>query len=1680
VQGGQVHVLADGGRIRVDGQIKANSSNGSAGGDIYIGRDKDTNVLAAIGDVRGAKLESKGGFVETSGQYLATTGTRVTAKEWLLDPTDINIVATGTGTPITPSTTVTGATPTTTFNDSPFARNVSEVLKADIESAINAGTSVTISTANPTAGANGSGNITIATALSFNNAGPQDATFRLFAVNGITQNVGSTITAVGSKNVNIEIESLGRHMGVNENSVSSRGIVINSAIDTTGTIKIDGFNRNTGSNSVGVTFNSGSSIKAASFDIKGSAISLFQASHGVAINSNTSFTSTSTDIISKINGTSLANGVLPSNTAITAGTNLNGTNIRFDAGAGGMVIKGSNANTQLGVRVSAAGDNTTIVTNGNVTLGALEAYSNFFMRAGSITANSGSLNILGSSVSNFGGESITANNGASINIEGRTTAGSTSNAVSFSNIAIRALPATTGGTDAGNINIAGTGGAAGVHINGATVDAGTTGDVTITGTATNGSGVNIDNRSIIKGRDITINGTANASTSGTGVRIHFVTNNPNLELVAEGNLNIKGILNASGNATGSAVRVTSSWGGFANGGVLMRAKEGQATITGIQNGNANNTSSAVYLAGFKLDAKKDIAIQAKAANSNSRAIHMNREAGVLNNHPDGLQMRVRSTNGNVLIQSNQGAVLGQDAGAVVISGRNVTLDNTGAGMAASMSVGGVSKGSIDNTTGAIVLGDGTSTFSTQVTNWWGTTWVPLGVSLGNIAPTGQGNNSTAGITATGNLTIGGSSSAAQGVAVNTAISVGGNINLAGRSTNAGNNALDINAALTSTGGDITLSADRMNIGVGASLKAGSIGTNSPGTNTVTIKSITDSNRIDIGSGTGTSGVDAAGTLGLSQAELNRIMAGKLVIGDSANTGGIKVSETITTQNTTGNVELLTRGNIDFAGSLKTGGTGEKNLTLRTSGSNSTVTAANAAVISTRDLLITTSGADRAEVSLGNGTHQIDRLAAQVKSIDLKNGRALVVGNVDGWLGVDAQGKVKLVAASSTNAAGIKVEEVINTSTGNVSLNGTSATGIGVHIAKDVQTQAGSTSIQGTSNGSATGVLAELPTNGSSISATQGVVIEGSSASGVGVDLDSGIVSSADFSATPHNFGAGNAIHIKGSTGTDSATVAGVRLNNVTVANWNSTGKIVIEATKGALVSTADAKITQNANANVELSTDNLGHLSAAKINKQSTGAGDIILSAGKSLAAANDNGTGTGGQVKPVDGNTITNAGTGKLLVYTGNTTGTGVLKHLSSAFDTLYLAGTRTNVAFDKAFGATLSNGPVAQVLFRQNTALPTVSGNLAQATFTRDYNAQTVAQNGDLTKLKDALKAANTGNFTSTVGNNTFGVVIAEVIDLLALDAASNNIKNVNRDSSNAVVAHTLTLDTSAVTDSITGLRGFSFSNSTPQSVDLFISPINLTASVIAENKEYNGAKAATVSTSTNKIGNDSVTVALDKAEFSDKNVARDNNGNVINKTVTATGIAISGDDAGNYTLQNTSATSQASMTPRTLRLSGNTALDKLIDGNTTAQVRAGSLSGLVAGESLNVNAQGEFEDALVGNNKPVNARFALQDSAAGLASNYQLINPVEVLRASILALAPVTVEPGRAGGGGASSGRISFAGGSGTGAATGVSDEPINPELVEQCSVLNPEKCECEDTKIPGVEMCFAPTPLASLKD
>ncbi len=182
-QGGAVHVLADGGQIKVDGSITANSTKAPAGGDIYIGRDKDTNVLAAVGDASGATLESKGGFVETSGRFLKVDGARVQAAHWLLDPDNIEI---------------TNGTATSGY---------SAISAATLSTALTDGTTVTVNTTagggsyNSAVNNGGTGKILVTSAIA-KSTGAGTATLNLIADDTITLNNSITASS-GSLNLGL-------------------------------------------------------------------------------------------------------------------------------------------------------------------------------------------------------------------------------------------------------------------------------------------------------------------------------------------------------------------------------------------------------------------------------------------------------------------------------------------------------------------------------------------------------------------------------------------------------------------------------------------------------------------------------------------------------------------------------------------------------------------------------------------------------------------------------------------------------------------------------------------------------------------------------------------------------------------------------------------------------------------------------------------------------------------------------------------------------------------------------------------------------------------------------------------------------------------------------------------------------------------------------------------------------------------------------------------------------------------------------------------------------------------------------------------------------------------------------------------------------------------------------------
>jgi filamentous hemagglutinin family protein len=83
-------------------QIKADATGAGDGGKVIVWSDEATRAYGSI-SARGGEPGGNGGFVETSGHYLDSTGIRVDARApkgktgtWLLDPTDIVVAASGT------------------------------------------------------------------------------------------------------------------------------------------------------------------------------------------------------------------------------------------------------------------------------------------------------------------------------------------------------------------------------------------------------------------------------------------------------------------------------------------------------------------------------------------------------------------------------------------------------------------------------------------------------------------------------------------------------------------------------------------------------------------------------------------------------------------------------------------------------------------------------------------------------------------------------------------------------------------------------------------------------------------------------------------------------------------------------------------------------------------------------------------------------------------------------------------------------------------------------------------------------------------------------------------------------------------------------------------------------------------------------------------------------------------------------------------------------------------------------------------------------------------------------------------------------------------------------------------------------------------------------------------------
>jgi hypothetical protein len=177
------------------------------------------------------------------------------------------------------------------------------------------------------------------------------------------------------------------------------------------------------------------------------------------------------------------------------------------------------------------------------------------------------------------------------------------------------------------------------------------------------------------------------------------------------------------------------------------------------------------------------------------------------------------------------------------------------------------------------------------------------------------------------------------------------------------------------------------------------------------------------------------------------------------------------------------------------------------------------------------------------------------------------------------------------------------------------------------------------------------------------------------------------------------------------------------------------------------------------------------------------------------------------------------------------------------------------------------------------------------------------------------------------------------------------------------------------------------TPPSTTADITPLAITGSVTVASRVYDGGVDATIAgrTLSGVLGTDNVSLVGGTATFADKNVGS-------GKTVTVTGLSLSGANAANYTVNSTETTT-ANITAATLTVTGIAAADKPFDGTTAATLDTSGdmLVGVIGNDAVTLSvagAVGNFDTPDIGTNKTV---FIIGLTISGTdAGNYSLTQP------------------------------------------------------------------------------------------
>lgn len=329
-----------------------------------------------------------------------------------------------------------------------------------------------------------------------------------------------------------------------------------------------------------------------------------------------------------------------------------------------------------------------------------------------------------------------------------------------------------------------------------------------------------------------------------------------------------------------------------------------------------------------------------------------------------------------------------------------------------------------------------------------------------------------------------------------------------------------------------------------------------------------------------------------------------------------------------------------------------------------------------------------------------------------------------------------------------------------------------------------------------------------------------------------------------------------------------------------------------------------------------------------------------------------------LNGNTVSALYNGDTLIDSGNYTVSedGIITLKNAYLNTLAAGEYSIRVAYDP-MGESYKNG--------DEPAMTSVKLTVSKRTALIDHNASDK-------KYYDGKPIPEPSYRANSDGAVVIEYKFAGAADLTYITAAPKNV---------GVYTIRITIPETDVYNAV----------SSTMTYEILAKEVTISGATVEATKVYDGttdAKITSEGTLSGVLDGDSVTIAIGKANYSDKNVG-------VGKTVTFTDFALSGNDAMNYTPAVQPESTTAGISAKVLTIADLRVKDKQYDGKNTAEIDGTpTLVGVADGDVLElVNGIPTFDIVSIGKNIPISFttfRLSGDDVTVG---NYTLTQPTGI---------------------------------------------------------------------------------------